>query len=63
LDDFSDLELVEPEVPQQNNGFDCGIFLLVFAKYCLEEKEFDFGQIHMKYFRRQFAFELLSIDG
>ena len=31
-----------PEIPSQENGYDCGVFLLTFAKYLVLGKQFDF---------------------
>uniref|UniRef100_A0A914HTE5 Ubiquitin-like protease family profile domain-containing protein n=1 Tax=Globodera rostochiensis TaxID=31243 RepID=A0A914HTE5_GLORO len=47
-------------VPQQNNGTDCGIFALLFAKYSLERREFDFEQRHIPYFRRRICHDIIS---
>ena len=40
-----------PEIPAQENHHDCGVFLLVFCKYLIYNKPFDFGtedMIHMR---------------
>ena len=50
---------VPPQIPQQTNGFDCGVFLLMFAKYLLLGKEFSFSCKDMTYLREQIKEELL----
>ena len=35
--------LQPPRIPSQNNAYDCGVFLLMFIKYQLIKKKFDFG--------------------
>ena len=32
---------IPPNVPEQNNSYDCGVFLLTFAKYLLFNRKFD----------------------
>ena len=36
-----------PSIPSQDNGYDCGVFLLSFAKCMIFNKSFDFGTEEM----------------
>ena len=40
-----------PDVPQQLNGHDCGVFTLMFAEYSARGAAFNFQQKHMQSFR------------
>ena len=40
-----------PEIPAQENHHDCGVFLLVFCKYLIYKKSFDFGTEDMIFMR------------
>ncbi|EPZ32086.1 Peptidase C48, SUMO/Sentrin/Ubl1 domain-containing protein [Rozella allomycis CSF55] len=46
--------------PHQHNGYDCGVFSLMYAKCISEQKAFDFSQKDMDYFRKRIAYEILS---
>jgi len=52
--------LLLPQIPQQENPFDCGVFLLQFAEYLSRGEAFDFDQIHMDYFRVKCCYEIIS---
>ncbi|CAK5066217.1 unnamed protein product [Meloidogyne enterolobii] len=47
------------DVPQQQNGIDCGIFSLLFAYYEVDGRCMDFTQEHISYFRRKICRDLL----
>ena len=49
---------VPPEIPAQNNSWDCGVFLTEFVKYLLMKKEFDFDSNTMKIIRKTMKTEL-----
>ena len=51
---------IPPEIPAQDNGFDCGVFLVIFAKYIVFNKCFDFGTDDMVKFRDDIRRELVS---
>ena len=36
-----------PSIPAQNNSYDCGVFLLTFAKYIVLRRAFDFSESDM----------------
>jgi len=52
--------LLPPEIPAQNNGYDCGVFLLAFAKCILTKQEFDFCGEDMLEFRNIIREEMES---
>eukprot|EP00270_Netrium_digitus_P008471 TRINITY_DN2535_c0_g1_i1.p1 TRINITY_DN2535_c0_g1~~TRINITY_DN2535_c0_g1_i1.p1 ORF type:complete len:227 (+),score=62.57 TRINITY_DN2535_c0_g1_i1:210-890(+) len=60
--DISNWEQHNPghSVPQQANGYDCGVFMLKFADYVSRGLSFNFSQKHMPYFRRRIVWELLQ---
>lgn len=48
-------------IPKQSNGFDCGVFLCVFAEYALRNwLDFNFSQMHMTYFRKKMLYEMCT---
>ena len=49
-----------PNIPAQNNLFDCGVFLLAFAKYMVFEKEFDFSNGDMRSMRNEIKREIVN---
>ena len=49
-----------PKIPAQNNSFDCGVFLLAFAKYLVFEKEFNFSNGHMRSMRMEIKREIVA---
>lgn len=49
------------EIPRQENGSDCGVFMCTFAEYQSRDKPYDFRQGDMNYFRKRMMLEL--VDG
>lgn len=48
-------------VPQQQNGYDCGVFVLAFSKFTAAGIwPAELGQQHMPYYRRKILFDLLN---
>jgi hypothetical protein len=47
-------------IPHQQNGYDCGVFMCKFADYLSRGKPFDFSQSDMSYFRKRMILEILS---
>ncbi|XP_055845072.1 uncharacterized protein LOC129911334 isoform X2 [Episyrphus balteatus] len=45
-------------VPQQNNGSDCGVFSCMFAEFISRDREITFSQQHMEYFRHKMILEI-----
>lgn len=48
--------------PQQLNGFDCGVFACICAKYVAQWKKLTYGQKDMKLIRRRMAYEIITKD-
>ncbi|XP_023789215.1 sentrin-specific protease 2 isoform X2 [Cyanistes caeruleus] len=47
------------EIPQQNNGSDCGVFVCKFADFISRDKPIIFTPEHMPYFRRKMVWEII----
>ena len=47
-------------IPMQNNGNDCGVFMCKFADYMSENRAFDFSSADMPYFRKRMLLELVA---
>ena len=58
--DGSEWNLVSGTVPQQANGFDCGVFSIMNADFASEDLEFCYSQKHMPYFRRRICKDILT---
>ena len=60
--DVSDFTLVDHgrDVPQQGNGFDCGVFSCTFALFDTDDLPFDFDQVHMPNFRLRICLDILE---
>lgn len=48
------------EIPQQNNGSDCGVFACKYADYIARGQPLTFKQSHMSYFRSRMIWEILN---
>jgi len=48
------------DIPMQQNGYDCGVFMCKFADFASRDESFSFSQENMRSFRQLIAFELLS---
>ncbi|CAN8231921.1 unnamed protein product [Cochlearia groenlandica] len=55
-----DMEFVE-DLPQQQNGYDCGVFMLKYIDFFSRGLELCFSQEHMPYFRLRTAKEILRL--
>ncbi|XP_016954570.3 uncharacterized protein LOC108027574 isoform X2 [Drosophila biarmipes] len=49
-----------PNVPQQLNGSDCGVFSCMFAEYISRDVPITFSQAEMEYFRRKMVLEIVA---
>ena len=47
-------------IPTQTNGHDCGIFLCTYAEYISANKNFNFNQKNIAYFRSQIICEIIN---
>ncbi|XP_028252217.1 sentrin-specific protease 2 [Parambassis ranga] len=48
------------EIPQQENGTDCGVFACKYADYIVRGKPLSFKQCHMPLFRKLMIWEILN---
>ncbi|KAL6626213.1 hypothetical protein ACP70R_029939 [Stipagrostis hirtigluma subsp. patula] len=48
-------------LPLQENGWDCGMFMLKYIDFYSRDMELIFGQKHMRYLRRRTAKEILNL--
>ncbi|CAM9312221.1 unnamed protein product [Bubo scandiacus] len=54
------LHSMEPhEIPQQENGSDCGVFTCKYADYISRDKPLTFTQNDMPYFRKKMVWEII----
>ncbi|XP_050219371.1 ubiquitin-like-specific protease ESD4 [Mercurialis annua] len=53
-------EFVE-DLPEQENGYDCGVFMIKYADFYSRDVGLCFGQEHMPYFRMRTAKEVLRL--
>lgn len=49
------------DTPQQQNGFDCGVFMVTTADYVARNAELNFHQKHMPSFRKRMVVDLLGL--
>ncbi|XP_056354492.1 sentrin-specific protease 2 isoform X2 [Oenanthe melanoleuca] len=47
------------EIPQQDNGSDCGVFVCKFADFISRDKPIIFNPEHMPYFRKKMVWEII----
>ncbi|CAG7837161.1 unnamed protein product [Allacma fusca] len=59
LDDSWITEIVE-DIPQQQNGSDCGMFACKFAEYLSRDAELNFKQEDMNYYRERMIYEIIT---
>eukprot|EP01130_Rhizamoeba_saxonica_P002383 TRINITY_DN12196_c0_g1_i1.p1 TRINITY_DN12196_c0_g1~~TRINITY_DN12196_c0_g1_i1.p1 ORF type:complete len:542 (-),score=110.11 TRINITY_DN12196_c0_g1_i1:23-1648(-) len=50
----------QPRVPQQNNGYDCGVFTCQYAEHISRGSPIDFVQRDMPYFRKRMIMEIVN---
>lgn len=55
-----ELDFVE-DLPEQQNGFDCGVFMIKYADFYSRGLGLQFSQENMPYFRRRTAKEILKL--
>ena len=59
--DLSDWQIIQYfDIPQQNNGYDCGVFSCQFARCSALDKPFNFKQVNMPYLRNRMIVEILQ---
>lgn len=47
-------------IPQQENGSDCGVFSCMYAEFITRNRPIVFSQQHMQYFRMKMIFEICT---
>lgn len=47
-------------IPQQENGSDCGVFSCMYAEFLTRERPILFTQQHMQYFRMRMVYEICT---
>ncbi|CAG8498005.1 13433_t:CDS:10 [Ambispora leptoticha] len=52
------VNLFPSEIPQQPNGYDCGVYTMLFADYISEQREFDFDNLDMSIYRNRIKYEV-----
>lgn len=50
---------IRNDIPQQTNGFDCGVFLCKYAEFASRDRDFTFTQNDIVTFRYQIALDIL----
>ena len=50
-----------PNISQQHNGSDCGVFMSQFMFCMAFGRDFDFSQVNMPYFRRRIALDCVAM--
>lgn len=48
------------DVPRQHNGYDCGVFALMFAEHHGRDALLSFHQKHMDYFRAKVVADIMQ---
>lgn len=49
-----------PNIPQQENGSDCGVFSCMYAEFIARNRPITFTQQHMQYFRKRMIYEICT---
>ena len=52
--------IIKEDIPHQNNGNDCGVFVVVFAKHCVHRCPITFMQANISYFHSRIDIELFK---
>ena len=59
--DTSNWDMIIPkDIPEQQNGCDCGVFMSKYAEYKSRYANFTFTQQNMPYFRKRMIYEIVS---
>ena len=56
---IDDWGLIYKDVPQQSNGVDCGVFVLVCADFLSDDLPLDYSQEEMEHYRQKIATDIL----
>jgi len=61
--DISDWQDYTPnDIPHQQNGYDCGVFMCKYAQCISRGVDFDFSQADMAFFRKKMVLEILDVS-
>lgn len=62
LPDADEWKLVtcEPDVPRQENGYDCGVFTCMFADFLSCDRPLSFNQKHITQCRERIALSIMK---
>lgn len=55
-------QLSRMDIPQQQNGSDCGVFACKFADFAARRAAITFDQTHMPYYRKRMVYQLCQSD-
>lgn len=61
ISSWADEESVDYYIPLQQNGWDCGMFMLKYIDFHCRGDSLSFSQEHMEYFRKRTAKEILRL--
>ncbi|KAJ2747298.1 SUMO1 sentrin specific peptidase 1 [Coemansia sp. BCRC 34301] len=50
----------DKQIPQQMNGYDCGVFAITFAEYVSRDAPFSFSQANCPFLRRRVTYEIAT---
>ncbi|PIA17144.1 cysteine proteinase [Coemansia reversa NRRL 1564] len=50
----------EKEIPRQHNGYDCGVFAIMFAEYLSRDAPLSFSQDNLPFLRRKATYEIAT---
>jgi len=59
VDDWK-LVICQPDTPQQENGFDCGVFTCMFADFISQDMPLNFSQEHINECRERIALSIMN---
>lgn len=48
------------DIPRQNNDYDCGVFICMYAEFISRNRQFTFTQDDMEYFRKKMIHEICT---
>lgn len=48
------------DIPGQENGFDCGVFTIMYMEYTSRQVPFTFAQADMPHLRKRIAYEIIT---
>ena len=51
---------VKTNIPLQDNGYDCGVFAVVFTEHCIFRHPINFTQADMMYYRQRIVIEIFK---